>query len=67
MKRFLIAYLLIALCGLILGAEDDFVLPPNEFKPIKELGEYKLDLRGYVIFIRRARVLSLCRSVKFVP
>ncbi|KAM8715809.1 hypothetical protein ACLKA7_002796 [Drosophila subpalustris] len=37
MKRVLITNLLIALCVLIHGAEDDFVLAPNEFKPIKEL------------------------------
>ncbi|XP_034489415.1 uncharacterized protein LOC117793235 [Drosophila innubila] len=37
MTRIFCAFLWIAFCGLSFAAEDDFVLPPNEFKPIKEL------------------------------
>lgn len=37
MMGVLSAFLLFALCALCFAIEDDFVLPPNEFKPIKEL------------------------------
>ncbi|KAH8274028.1 hypothetical protein KR044_008589 [Drosophila immigrans] len=37
MTRVLSAFLLVAWCGLSFAADDDFVIPPIEFKPIKEL------------------------------
>lgn len=50
MTRILFTFLLTALCALSFAAEDDFVLPPNEFKPIKELGEYSYYVHIFILY-----------------
>lgn len=52
MSRVLGTFILFALCGLNWAEEDGIALLPNEFKPIRELGEcFKNEMSDIPYFV----------------